>query len=62
MLPTARFSLRSTVSVLAGLGLGLAAWSVQAETITVSAAASLTDAFKEIAAHYSSKIHKTKCS
>lgn len=52
MLPTPRFAMRATVSVLAGLGLSLAAWSAHAETITVSAAASLTDAFKEIAAHY----------
>lgn len=55
MLPLSRFALRSTVAVLAGLGLmGLngAASMAHAETITVSAAASLTDAFKEIAAHY----------
>jgi len=52
MLSMSRCALRSTVSVLAGLGLGLAAWGAHAETITVSAAASLTDAFKEIAAHY----------
>lgn len=52
MLPIPGFSLRSTVSLLAGLGLSLAACSAHAETITVSAAASLTDAFKEIAAHY----------
>ncbi|THU04542.1 molybdate ABC transporter substrate-binding protein [Lampropedia puyangensis] len=50
-----RFALRSTAVALAGLGLSLAALSVHAETITVSAAASLTDAFKEIASHYESQ-------
>lgn len=52
MLPIHRFVLRATVTALAGLGLSLAALSAHAGTITVSAAASLTDAFKEIAAHF----------
>lgn len=52
MLSTSRCAWRSIVFVWAGVSLGLAVSSAHAETITVSAAASLTNAFKEIAAHY----------